>query len=344
MTDLERSEPMARVAMLDEALVSSKMDAFPILLTEELSAEAVRAFQNTFPNLKILQPSDQTLGGVLRAADGTRVVVTTVKYRLDREFFQALPNTVQIIALYSAGHEHVDIDAARERGVSVIKTFNVLADSVADLALALLLTMTRRLLEGVDLVRTGQWMGWSPTLLLGRELRGQVLGIYGMGSIGREVSTRAQAFGMNVAYKNRAPLPRDLEGGARFVADDREFLAACDVLLLSAACTPHTRKYLDASRISWLKPGALVLNVARGELVDDDALIEALLSGHIAGAGLDVFQNEPAMDARYLAIPSVVPLPHIGSATLEARAAMADSLVDGIERILLGQTAAQQLV
>ncbi|MVA96213.1 D-glycerate dehydrogenase [Nitratireductor sp. CAU 1489] len=343
MTDLERSEPMARVRMLDEALVSSRMDAFPVLLAEELPVEAIRAFQNMFPNLSILPTQEQTLGGVLEAAKGVRAVVTTVKYRLDRQFFQALPDSVQIIALYSAGHDHVDIEAARERGVAVVKPCNVLADSVADLTIALLLATTRRLLEGVDLVRSGGWSGWSPTLLLGRELRGQVLGIYGMGNIGREVSTRAQAFGMNIAYKNRTPLPRDIEGGARFVADDKEFLAGCDVLLLSAACTAMTRNYLNAERISWLKPGAVVLNVSRGELVDDDALIAALLAGEVAGAGLDVFQNEPALDARYLTIPSVVALPHIGSATLEARTAMADSLVDGIERILLGQTVAQQL-
>ncbi|WP_127597678.1 2-hydroxyacid dehydrogenase [Nitratireductor alexandrii] len=343
MTDLERNEPMARVRMLDEALVSSGMEAFPVLLTEELPPEAVRAFHNMFPNLSILPPHHQTVDGVIEAAQNARVVVATVKYRLDSKFFQSLPGSVQLVALYSAGHDHVDLNAARERGVAVVKPGNVLADSVADLTIALLLATMRRLLDGVDLVRSGGWTGWSPTLLLGRELRGQVLGIYGMGNIGREISARAQAFGMNVAYKNRSPLPRDIEGGARFVADDEEFLGGCDVLVLSAACTPATRNYLNAERLSWLKPGAVVLNVSRGDLIDDDALVAALQSGDVAGAGLDVFNNEPALDERYLTLPSVVALPHIGSATLEARTAMADSLVDGIERILLGQTVAQQL-
>lgn len=337
------NHPWTSVSLLDESPLGARENPCPILIADDLPMEAVRAFHGAFSDVAVLPVSDQTVLGLLQNVAGARVIVTTVKYALDDAFFRSLPDSVQIVALYSAGHDHVDIDAARRCRKTVIYTPNVLADSVADLAMALLLGAARRVVEGLDLIRTGKWSGFSPTLLLGKELRGQVLGIFGMGSIGREVSVRAQAFGMNVAYRSRSQLPRSVECGARFVADDREFLGCCDMLLLSAPSTPLTHKFLNAERISWLKPGAVVINVSRGELVDDQALIEALQSGHVAAAGLDVFENEPAIDPRYLGMPRVFPLPHIGSATLEARIAMADALVEGIERILVGEEPSNRL-
>lgn len=331
------NHPWATISLLDESPLAAEAAPCPILIADELPVEALRVFRSAFPNVAILPDDEQTVSGLLNGADAAKVIVSSVKYPLDAAFFQSLPRSVEIVALYSAGHDHVDVEAARRFGKAVIYTPNILADSVADLAMALLLGATRRVVEGVDLIRSGKWNGASPTLLLGRELRGQVLGIYGMGSIGREISIRAQGFGMNVAYRSRSQLPRAVEGGARFVGDDREFLGCCDALLLSAPFTPLTQKFLNAERIAWLKPGVIVVNVSRGELVDDEALIAALQSGQLAAAGLDVFEGEPAIDPRYLSMPNVFPLPHIGSATVEARAAMADALVEGIARILLGE-------
>lgn len=343
MTERAPNDPAATLSLLEDSLLTSIADQCPVLLTEALPEEAMQAFRSVFPHVTVLPPARQTIEGVLEAAAHARVIVATVKYALDRAFFRSLPDGVEVLALYSSGHGHVDLEAARERGLKIINTPNVLADSVADLAMALLLGAARRIVEGLELMRSGQWTGFSPTLLLGRELRGQILGIYGMGQIGREISLRAQGFGMNVAYRNRSMLPRDLEAGARYISDEEEFLGCCDVLLLSAPHTPETHKFLNAKRIAQMKRGAVVVNVSRGELIDDDALVEALACGHIAAAGLDVFANEPDIDRRYLAMANVFPLPHIGSATVEARTAMADALVEGIERILLGEQARNAL-
>lgn len=341
--DSADNHPWASVSILDESPLNSRDNPCPILIADDLPLEAVRVFRSAFSDVSVLASRDHTVPGLLAAAEGVRVVVTTPRYTLDDALFRALPDSVEIIALYSAGHDHVDIEAARRHRKAVINTPNVLADSVADLAMTLLLGAARRVVEGLDLIRSGTWSGFAPTLLLGRELRGQVLGIYGMGSIGREVSTRAQAFGMNIAYRSRTQLPRSVEYGARFIADDRDFLGSCDILLLSASLTPHTRKFLNAERIAWLKPGAIVVNISRGELIDDNALIEALMSGHVAAAGLDVFDNEPTVDPRYLRMPSVFALPHIGSATVEGRVSMADVLVEGIERLLVGEEPSNRL-
>ncbi|MBL0374338.1 D-glycerate dehydrogenase [Rhizobium sp. KVB221] len=335
--DILSDDPLGPISMLDEASPLVALKRCPILITEELPPEAIKVFRRVFPEAAILPENQQTVSGILEAADGARAIILTVKYRLDEAFFQALPKSVEIIALYSSGFDHVDLAAARERRVTLINTPNILADSVADLAMALILGAARRVLEGVDLIRSGRWAGFSPTLLLGKEMRGRVLGIFGMGNIGREVSTRAQAFGMNVAYRNRTQLPRENEGGARYVADERAFLEGCDILLLAAPLTPETHKFLNAERIRWLPQGAIVVNISRGELIDDDAFLDALLNRHVAAAGLDVYTNEPAVDQRYLTTPGVLPLPHIGSATIEARIAMAETLVDDIERILLGE-------
>ncbi|MET3662438.1 2-hydroxyacid dehydrogenase [Aquamicrobium ahrensii] len=343
MTERAANDPAATLSLLEDSLLTSIADQCPVLLTEALPQEAMQTFRSVFPHVTVLPPARQTVEGVLEAAANVRVIVATVRYVLDRAFFRSLPASVEVLALYSAGHGHVDLEAARERGLKIINTPNVLADSVADLAMALVLGAARRIVEGLDLMRSGQWTGFSPTLLLGRELRGQVLGIYGMGQIGREISIRAQGFGMNVAYRNRSMLPRELEVGARYIPDEEEFLGCCDVLLLAAPHTPETHKFLNAERIAQMKAGAVVVNVSRGELIDDDALIEALACGHIAAAGLDVFANEPDIDRRYLAMGNVFPLPHIGSATVEARTAMADVLVEGIERILLGEQAQNAL-
>lgn len=329
--------------MFKQSLISPEVACWPVLIAEQLPDEAMLAFRRSFPQVRVLSPEDQNVDGIIRNASGMRAVVTTVRYKLDDRFFAALPETVEIVALYSSGYDHVDLEAAKARGISVINTPNILADSVADLAMLLLLGAARRVVEGVDLIRSGKWAGSSPGLLLGKELRGQVLGIYGLGRIGREVSIRAQAFGMNVTYRNRFQLPREIEAGARFVGSDHDFLGGCDALLLAAASTPQTRRFLNAERIAWLKPGAIVVNISRGELVEDEALIAGLLSGHIGAVGLDVFDNEPAFDKRYLTTRGVFMLPHIGGATVEARSAMADLLVDGIEMTIQGEVAANRL-
>jgi glyoxylate reductase len=191
----------------------------------------------------------------------------------------------------------------------------------------------RRIREGTALVRRGEWTGWAPSGLLGRKLGGKVLGIVGMGRIGQAVAHRARAFGLQVAYYNRKQLPQAVESmlGARFVADLDTLIAEADILTLHCPLTAETRGMIDARRIALMKLGASIINTARGELIDQEALIAALQSGHLAGAGLDVYPDEPNVDKRLIEHPNVMTLPHIGSATTEGREASGEKVVANIQ-------------
>ena len=194
-------------------------------------------------------------------------------------------------------------------------------DDTADIAMAGIIGVPRRIREGTGLVRSGKWTGWAPSGLLGRKLAGKVLGIIGMGRIGQAVAHRARAFGLEIAYTNRKALPEALERmlGARYVGDVDALMAEADILTLHCPLTADTRHLIDARRIALMKPGSSIINTARGELIDQEALIAALESGHLAGAGLDVYPDEPNVDPRLIAHPNVMTLPHIGSATAEGR-------------------------
>ena len=247
---------------------------------------------------------------------------------IDQAFLAALPPSVKAIATYSVGYNHVDVAACKAAGIAVFNTPEVLAHSVADLAMLLILGAARRATESIALIREGRWIGWKPTQLLGVELRGKTLGIMGMGGIGRRIATRAAAFGMEVQYTNRRRLAD--EEGARFVANPVDLLASSDIFVLSCPSTPGTRHFIDAGRLARARPSLMVVNVGRGDLVCDDALITALKEGRIAAAGLDVFEGEPRFDRRYLDLPNVFMLPHIGSSTIEARMGMGQALINAV--------------
>ena len=198
--------------------------------------------------------------------------------------------------------------------------------------MALIISVPRRLAEGVRMLQTGQWHGWGPSGLMGHRLGGKVLGIVGMGRIGQAVAHRARAFGLDVVYHNRRPLPAALENmlGARYEADLDAMIAAADILTFHCPASAETRHLLDARRIAPLKPDAYVINTARGDLIDEEALIAALSAGRIGGAGLDVFAGEPNIDPRWLSLPNVVALPHMGSATVEGRETAGERIVANI--------------
>lgn len=259
---------------------------------------------------------------------------------LSSDVVGSLPPSVKAILAYSVGYDHIDLGAAAARSVAVLNTPDVLSTAVAENAIFLMLAVARRATESISLVRSGSWRGWSPTQLLGFELRNKTLGILGLGRIGREVARRAIALDMAVTYHNRRPST----GPYSFEPDLQTFLGKLDILVLAAPSTSNTRRILNATTIALLKPGAVVINIARGDLVDDDALISALMSGSIRGAGLDVLDGEPGFDKRYLGLPNVFVLPHIGSSTVEARAAMAEVLLDGLDAIDRGQCPPNQLV
>jgi lactate dehydrogenase-like 2-hydroxyacid dehydrogenase len=292
-------------------------------LPDEVKADLRAAFEAEFHDAIPAQDLNSRLGGreVLMVSFGTR---------LTRDRILALPPTLRAIATYSVGYDHIDIAAAKERGLPVFNTPDVLTDAVAEIGIFLMLGAARRATESIDLIRGRRWTGWSPTQLIGTELKDKALGILGMGRIGRGIALRARAFGMRVHYLNRHRLAPELEGDVEYHADFSAMAGIIDVLMIAAHSSPETHRYLDAGRIAQLKPGAIVCNIARGELIDDDALIAALGDGRVRAAGLDVFAGEPRIDPRYFFLPNLFMLPHIGSSTIETRRRMGEALIAGL--------------
>jgi lactate dehydrogenase-like 2-hydroxyacid dehydrogenase len=286
-----------------------------------------------------LNPGDLPRSGadIVRLAQGAAAILCCPAERMDAATIAALPESVRVIATFSVGYDHVAVEAANARGIVVCNTPGVLSVATAETAMLLILAAARRAGEGERLVRSGQWQGWAPTQLLGIQVSGKRLGIFGMGRIGRELARMARAFDMQVHYRDQARLPTDLEQGAMFHDSDASFLPECEVLSLNAPGGEATRHWLNAERIARLPKGAVVVNAARGTLIDDEALIAALRNGQVGGAGLDVYEGEPNLNPRYLELENVVLLPHLGSATLETRNAMGFLALDGIDSVLAGR-------
>ena len=293
-----------------------------------------------------VNPDDRILSRdeLQAAAQRADAMIVTAFDRLDAEAIGRLPATLRIVCTYSVGIEHIDQEAARARGLAVLYTPDVLSDSVAEMAILLMLGAVRRAHEGSRLLYERQWAGWTPTQLVGEEATGRRMGILGMGRIGRTIARRARGFDMAVHYHNRSRLAPEQEEGACYHAAPEALMAESDVLVLAAPSSAATRRILDARRIALLPPGAVVVNIARGDLVDDDALIAALTAGRIGGAGLDVFNGEPRLDERYLSLPNVFLQPHQGSSTLTARLRMGQILLDGIDAVHSGRPASNRLV
>lgn len=250
----------------------------------------------------------------------------------------ALPASVKAIATFSVGYDHLALDAARARGIAVTNTPDVLTEATAQIALTLLLMACRRAGEGERLVRARQWEGWAPTQLKGVAPEGKRLGVLGFGRIGRTLARMARGLGMEIHYRDVQRLPPELEQGATWHETDESFLAASQFLSMHMPGGEATRKWLNAARIALLPKGAIVINSGRGGSVDDAALVEALRSGHVFAAGLDVFEGEPRIHEGYYALPNVVLLPHLGSATMEVRDAMGHRALENLDAVLLKGT------
>lgn len=267
-----------------------------------------------------------------RAAAGERfdAVLFSLDVRMGAEEISALPESVRALATYSVGTDHVDLAAARARGLAVFNTPGVLADSVAEDAIFLMLAAARRATESIELIRSKRWAGWTPKQLVGVQLSGRTLGVLGMGDIGERVAHRASALGMNVLYHNRRRRSDDAQTGFSHRETAAALVSDSDVLMIVCPSTPETRGSVNAALLAHARPDLLVVNVARGDVVDDDALVEALSEGRIRGAALDVFANEPDVDPRYFELPNVFMVPHIGSSTIEARLGMGRILIEGL--------------
>jgi lactate dehydrogenase-like 2-hydroxyacid dehydrogenase len=276
---------------------------------------------------------------LLAAADGADAIFVTLLDRLDSIFFQRVSPTVRIIATYSVGYDHIDLKAAARKKISVAYTPGVNHEATADIAMLLLLGASRRAYEAQELVRTGAWRPLSPNMLLGWQVGGKVLGIFGMGKVGQAMARRARGFGMKIHYSNGSKLPPNLEEDATYHADPHELLRVSQFLSLHAPETPETHHFLNAKSIGLLPPGAVVLNRARGGLGGGEDLIAALRSGQVAAAGLDVFEGEPQIHPGYLGLKNTFLLPHVGSATIETRVAMGMLALDNIDSVLAGRPA-----
>lgn len=257
--------------------------------------------------------------------------------KINAELVAALPDRVKIIATFSVGYEHIDVAACKARGIVVGNTPDVLTDATADIALLLMLGAARGAHTGERTVREAKWGAWAPTGMLGHHMTGKRLGIYGMGRIGQAVAKRARAFDMEIHYHNRSRLSPDGEQGARFYARAEDMLPYCDFLSINAPATAETTGFLNAERIKLLPDGAIVVNTARGPLVDDAALIAALKSGKLAAAGLDVYTGEPDINPGYRSLDNAFLLPHLGSATTETRNAMGFKALDNLDAFFAGK-------
>lgn len=276
------------------------------------------------------QPMDYD--SMLAAMADCDVLVPTVTDRIDATLITAAPLRLKLIANYGAGVNHIDLAAAKAKGIMVTNTPGVFTDDTADLTMALILNVPRRLDDGHRMMRSGNWQGWSPTGMLGHRIGGKTLGIIGFGRIGEAVATRAMAFGLNVIYNKRNRLPASVEAelGVSFEPDVDRLVARADIISLHCPLTAETDRMINAERIALMKPDAYIINSSRGELIDEDALIGALQAERIGGAGLDVYTHEPSVDPRWFTIPNVVLLPHLGSATYEGREASGERVITNI--------------
>lgn len=308
-----------------------------VLITFTHTDNVMQELKRNF-NLHVLENFD--VSEVCSLCDKNQIDALLVSHGqiLSCEAISKLPPSLKVIATSSVGFDHIDLTAAKSRGIVVTNTPDVLSNATADLAMTLLLNVSRRIKEYSEIMLDGWGQSYGQSEMLGVSLEGKTLGILGMGSIGRAMAKRARAFGMNIAYHNRTRLGPELELDANYFSNFDELLANSDVLSLHAPATAETNLIMNSKSFAKMKKGSILINTARGNLVDEEALMKALDRRHLFGAGLDVFQHEPDFDERFLRYPTVVVTPHMGSATIETRDAMGLLAIKNIKAVLTGAT------
>ena len=280
------------------------------------------------------------------AAETADVLVPTVTDRIDAEVIAAAGDQLKLIASFGTGVDHIDLAAAKARGITVTNTPGVLTEDTADVAMALMLAVPRRIAEGDKVARSGDWTGWAPTGMLGHRINGKRLGIVGMGRIGTAVARRARGFGLSIHYHNRKPAHPETEAEleATYWESLDQMLGRVDIVSVNCPHTPATNRLLTRELLSMMQPSAYLVNTSRGEVIDEVALADLLASRQIAGAGLDVYENEPDITAPLIGLPNVVLLPHIGSATIEGRLEMGDKVIINIQTFWDGHTPRDRVI
>ena len=310
----------------------------PRLLVSRRLPEAVEArLAGDYQATLNTKDEDHGTEGLIALSAGMDALLVTPTDRLDAEAIARLADTVKIVATFSVGFEHIDVAAAGKRGLVVTNTPDVLTAATADMTVLLMLAAARRAGEGERLMRADAWDGWAPTHLMGVHVTGKRLGVVGMGRIGRAVAHRARAFGMQIHYHDMQRLGSEADEGATFHADVEDMLPVSDFLTMHCPLNAETRHFLDAEHIARLPKGCVIVNASRGPVVDDEALIAALKSGHVAAAGLDVYEGEPRINPGYFELANVFLAPHLGSATLETRNAMGFRALDNLDVFFAGR-------
>ena len=283
---------------------------------------------------------------LVAAVKGADILVPTVTDTIDAGLIAQAGDKLKLIANYGAGVDHIDVATARQRGVLVSNTPGVLTDDTADMTMALILAVTRRIPEGLAVMQKGEWQGWAPTAFLGGRVGGRRLGILGMGRIGQAVARRAAAFGMQVHYHNRKRLRPEIEDAlqATYWESLDQMVARMDVISVNCPSTPSTFHLMNARRLKLMKPSAVIVNTSRGEVIDENALTRMLRANEIAGAGLDVYEHGTNINPRLRELPNVVLLPHMGSATLEGRIEMGEKVIINIKTFEDGHRPPDQVV
>jgi glyoxylate reductase len=304
-----------------------------VIVTRKLPDAIETRMKELFDARLNVEDKPMSQADLIEAVQKADVLVPTITDRIDSKVIVRAGPQLKLIANFGAGIDHIDVKTALERSISVTNTPGVLTEDTADMTMALILAVPRRLVEGVEQLQADKFQGWAPNWMLGHRIWGKRLGIVGMGRIGQAVARRAKAFGLQIHYHNRKPVHQDIERELEATYWDSldQMLARMDIVSINCPHTPATYHLLSARRLKMMKPSAYIVNTARGEVIDENTLARMLTAGELAGAGLDVFEHEPAVNPKLLKLKNVVLLPHMGSATLEGRIDMGEKVIVNIK-------------
>ncbi|HEV7368475.1 D-glycerate dehydrogenase [Arenibaculum sp.] len=317
-----------------------------VIVTRRLPDVVETRMMELFDTRLNLDDEPMDAAALVEAVRTAEILVPTVADRIDSAILREAGPQLRMIASFGTGVDHIDVETARQRGIVVTNTPGVLTEDTADMTMALILSVSRRLAEGERLVRSGQWKGWGPTTMLGHRIYGKRLGIIGLGRIGQALARRARGFGLSIHYHNRRRVHPEIEAEleATYWESLDQMLARMDVVSVNCPHTPATYHLLSARRLKLMRSHAYVVNTSRGEVIDETALARMLEKGELAGAGLDVFEHEPAINPKLLALDNVVLLPHMGSATIEGRIDMGEKVIVNIKSFVDGHAPPDRVI
>jgi len=301
-----------------------------ILITRKLIKESEDKATKTFEPIFNTNDELYSQSKVIKMSNGCDGILTSLTDKMDKETIEKLPDSIKIISNFAVGFGNIDLDAAKKKGIAVTNTPEVLSDATAEIGILLILGACRRAAEGIEAAREGGWK-WSADYLIGKQLTGTRLGILGMGRIGQKIAKIAKSLGMIIHYHNRSKLNNDKEDGAIYHDNIKSFFSVSDVLSICCPATKETENMINKETVEYFPKGAIITNVARGDIIEDEALIDALNRRKIYAVGLDVYKNEPNLNPGYLKIKTAFVLPHLGSATKDTRIAMANLAIDNID-------------